>query len=241
MKKIFLLMAAGLGFMLNDAAAQSQNRYNSGRPQAQVTSVSPVRFGVRAGLNVADWEGETMQSVQDLADRTNGTVAQRSRTGFHVGGYVSIPVLPGFEIEPGLQYSQKGTVLHGKIPVEELDFLNTNVTITNKAEYIDLPVLAKVYIGEGFHVFAGPQVSYLVSNKVKTQAGALGFNALNREFDIKNQVREVDVAVTGGLGYKFASGFNISAGYDYGLNTVDKNGSFDTFNRVVKASIGYSF
>lgn len=49
------------------------------------------------------------------------------------------------------------------------------------------------------------------------------------------------MAVTGGLGYRFASGFNISAGYDYGLNSIDKNGSFDTFNRVVKASVGYTF
>lgn len=241
MKKIFLLIAAAFGLVLSDAAAQKRPGYINPSQEFNTQGKDPVRFGIKAGVNVADWEGETMQSVQDLVEMTNGSVSQQMRTGFHVGGFVAIPVAPGFEIEPGLLYSQKGTVLTGKIPMEQLDFLNANVTITNKAEYIDLPVLAKVYIGEGFHIFAGPQVSYLVSNKVKTEAGALGFNALNQEFDIKSSLREVDMAVTGGLGYRFASGFNISAGYDYGLNSIDKNGSFDTFNRVVKASVGYTF
>ncbi len=241
MNKIFLLIAAGIGFVISDASAQAQTTYTGGRQQSYSAAASPVRFGIRAGLNVADWEGETMQSVQDLANMTNGVVKQEMRTGFHAGAYVTIPVMAGFEIEPGLQYSQKGTVLRGKIPMEQAEFLNANLTLTNKAEYIDLPLLAKVYIGEGFHIFGGPQVSYLVSNKIKARAGILGFNALNQEFDIKNNIREVDVAVMGGLGYKFASGFNISASYDYGLNTVDKNGTFDTFNRVAKASVGYSF
>lgn len=226
MKKIFLLIAVVLGFAATKVQAQQQ---------------SPIRFGVRAGVNLAEWQGETVNSAQDLIDFTDGAVTRRMREGFHVGGYLSIPVAPGFEIEPGLQYSQKGTKLIGKIPVEEVEFLNANVTLTNKAEYLDLPVVAKVYVGEGFHIFGGPQVSYLISNKVQAEAGALGFKALNREWDMKSGFREVDFGLTGGLGYKFASGFNISAGYDYGLNSIDANGSFGTFNRVVKASVGYTF
>jgi len=96
-------------------------------------------------------------------------------------------------------------------------------------------------VGEGFHFFVGPQLSYLLSNKVQTEAGALGFKVLNQEWDMKGGFRELDLALTGGIGYRFTSGFNISAGYDYGLNTIDQNGSFDTFNRVAKASIGYTF
>ena len=242
MKKIFLLIAVALVFVIADVSAQKRGNGYSEKPQQhKTTPPSQVRFGIRAGLNLADWEGETMQNVQDIVDMTNGSFSQQMRPGFHAGGYVTIPVIPGFEIEPGLQYSQKGSVLTGKIPLEQVDFLNTNVTITNKAEYLDLPVLAKVYIGEGFHVFAGPQVSYLLSNKVRTQAGAFGFNALNQEFDMKSGIREFDVAVTGGLGYKFTNGINLSAGYDYGLNSIDDKGSFETYNRVVKASVGYTF
>ncbi|MCC9135019.1 porin family protein [Pontibacter silvestris] len=226
MKKLFLLIAiVVLGFATTKVNAQQQ----------------PVHFGIRAGVNLADWQGETMNSAQGLIGLSEGSVSSSMREGFHVGGYVSIPVAPGFEIEPGLQYSQKGTKLTGKMPVDGLDFLNANVTITNKAEYIDLPVLARLYVGNGFNIYAGPQISYLVSNKVEAKAGALGFNALNQEFDMNSGFREVDFAVSGGLGYRFTNGFNVSAGYDLGLSPIDANGSFETYNRVVKASIGYSF
>ncbi|WP_347158898.1 porin family protein [Pontibacter chitinilyticus] len=245
MKKIFLLIAIVLGLLATKVNAQQrQTKYGNNvrvYHNRSNTQASPVRFGIRAGGNLAQWEGETMNSAQDLLDVTDGSVKKQMREGFHIGGYVTIPVIQGFEIEPGLQYSQKGTKLTGKVPIEAVDFLNTNVTITNKAEYIDLPVLARVYVGEGFNIFAGPQVSYLVSNKVKAEAGALGFNALNKEWNMNSGFRQVDVAVTGGLGYRFTNGFNVSAGYDYGLSTVDANGSFDTYNRVVKASLGYTF
>ncbi|GAB3203194.1 hypothetical protein ABID22_000989 [Pontibacter aydingkolensis] len=226
MKKIFLLIAVVLGFAATKVNAQQQNT---------------VRFGVKAGVNLAEWQGETINSAQNLIDMTDGSVSRKMREGFHVGGYVSIPLGTGFEIEPGLQYSQKGTRLIGKIPIEEVEFLNANLTLTNKAEYLDMPILAKVYIGEGFHIYGGPQVSYLISNKVQAEAGALGFKALNREWDMKDGFREIDLALTGGLGYRFASGFNVSAGYDYGVNTVDSRGSFETYNRVIKASVGFTF
>ncbi len=209
--------------------------------QANAQQNTGVRFGIKAGVNLSEWQGETINSAQDLMDMTNGSLTRKMREGFHVGGVVTIPVAPGFEIEPGLLYSQKGMRLVGKVPLEQFDFLNARVTVTNKAEYIDLPLLAKLYVGEGFHIFAGPQVSYLLSNKVHVEAGALGFNALNQEWDMKNGFREFDVAATGGIGYRFASGLNLSAGYDYGLSPVDSNGNFETFNRVVKASVGFTF
>ncbi|QCR25037.1 porin family protein [Pontibacter sp. SGAir0037] len=225
MKKIFLLIAVVLGIAATKVNAQDQ----------------PVRFGIRAGVNLADWQGETMTSVTDLIELSDGAVSRSMREGFHVGGYVTIPVLPGFEIEPGLLYSQKGTRITGTLPIEQVDFLNARVNITNKAEYIDLPVLAKLYVADGLYLFGGPQFSYLVSNKVKVQAGALGFNALNREWDMKSGFREFDTALTGGAGYQFTNGLNLSVGYDHGMSTVDQNGNFNTYNRVVKASVGFTF
>jgi hypothetical protein len=224
MKKIFLIIAAVLGFVATKVSAQQ-----------------PLRFGVKGGVNLAEWQGESVNSAQEMIEFTKGSVSKHMREGFHVGGFVAIPISPGFEIEPGIQYSQKGMKLTGKIPMEEAEFLNAGVTLTNKADYIDIPILAKVYIAEGFHVFGGPQVSYLISNKLQAEAGALGYKAFNREWDIKNGFREIDMAVSGGLGYRFANGLNISAGYDYGLSSVDEKNNFDTFNRVIKASVGFAF
>ena len=242
MKRIFLLIAVVLGFVATKVNAQQTPDRNKNKNLVKATEeIKPIRFGIRVGANLSDWQGETMNSAQDLIDMTDGAVVKRMKEGVHAGVYISIPVGPGFEIEPGLQYSQKGTRMIGKLPFKEAEFLNANLTITNKADYLELPVLAKLYIGEGFNIYAGPQVAYLLSNKIQAQAGALGYNVLNREWDMKSGFREFDMSLIGGIGYQFSNGFNISASYDHGLNTIDENGNFETYNRAIKASVGFSF
>jgi hypothetical protein len=224
MKKIFFVFSlALLGFISGPASAQQ------------------ISIGVKGGYNHATWQGDAVESLNSLVSLTNGYGNTTAWAGFHVGGYVRIPVSPVFSIEPGAYYSQKGMQLTGEFSSEQLDFLNLKATITDKADYIDVPLLAKVFVAEGLHFYAGPQVSFLVSNKVNTRASVIGFNVLNRDLDYDSPFRKTDVGVVGGVGYRFTNGLNLNAGYDYGLNTVDKNGNFDTFNHVVKISAGFEF
>lgn len=205
-------------------------------------SNSSVRFGFRAGLNVADVQGDAVKAFTSLADYApDGTLTRQMRPGFYAGLYATLPVGPGFAIEPSISYSEKGTVLQGKVPVPAFDFLSTNLTGTARFAYIDVPVLAKVFITPGFYLYVGPQASFLVSGKARVEAGALGFTAINRDFDISSQLRKVDFAAVGGLGYQFDNGLGLSAGYDYGLNSIDSGNRFDAQNRVVKVGLNYSF
>ena len=204
-------------------------------------SAQKVSIGIKGGYNSATWEGDAVQSLNSLVTLSDGYASTAARSGFHLGGYVRIPVSPVFSIEPGAYYSQKGMQLTGEFSSTQLDFLNLNATITNKADYIDIPLLAKVFVAEGLHFYAGPQVSFLVSNKVNTKASVIGFNVLNQDLNYDSPFRKTDVGLVGGVGYRFSNGLNLSAGYDYGLNTVDKNGNLDTFNHVVKISAGFEF
>ena len=224
MKKIFFIFSlALLGFIARPVSAQR------------------VSIGVKGGYNHATWEGDAMESLNSLVSLTNGYGSTTARAGFHAGGYIRIPVSPVFSIEPGAYYSQKGMQISGQFSSVQLDFLNLQATITDKADYIDIPLLAKVFVAEGLHFYGGPQVSFLVSNKINTKASVIGFNVLNRDLDYDSPFRKTDVGVVGGLGYRFNNGLNLSAGYDYGLNTVDNNSNFNTFNRVVKVSAGFEF
>jgi len=200
-----------------------------------------VRFGLRAGVNVADWSGDAVQSVLDVAELTNGAVTKETRPGFHAGIYATLPLGAHFALEPGLTYSEKGTQLAGRVPLERFEFLNAGVTATARMAYLDMPVLAKAYLTRGLYIYAGPQASYLVSNKVRVAAGALGFSAFKQDYDVRNQFRELDFAVVGGAGYQFENGLGLSAGYDYGLSSLDKDNRFDAQNRVIKASVNLSF
>ena len=206
------------------------------------SSNSGVRFGFRGGLNLSDVQGDAVQTFTDLAGYApEGTITRQMRPGFYAGLYATLPIGPSFAIEPGISYSEKGTVLQGKVPVPALDFLNTKLTGTARLAYVDVPVLAKVFITPGFYVYAGPQASFLVSGKARVEAGALGFSAYKQDFDISNQLRKVDFAAVGGLGYQFENGLGLSAGYDYGLTSLDANNRFDAQNRVIKVGLNYSF
>ncbi|MBX0291790.1 PorT family protein [Hymenobacter sp. HSC-4F20] len=257
-KRLFGRLAAATLFVTAFAtASQAQIQPHrvpayTGKAQARPVRSTPsysssssatdgVKFGIRAGVNVSDWSGDAVNSVMDLADYTNGAVTKDMKTGFHAGLYATLPLGPRFAIEPGVGYSEKGTVLTGRIPLEQFDFLNAKVKATARMAYLDIPLLAKAYLTDGFYVFAGPQASVLLSGKARVNASALGFSAFNEDFDIKDQFRPVDFSVTGGLGYQFQNGLGLSAGYDYGLSSLDKNNNFDAQNRVIKASVNYSF
>ena len=203
---------------------------------------SGVRFGLRAGLNLADVQGDAVRSFTTLAGYApDGAVTRQLRPGFYAGLYATLPIGPGFAIEPGISYAEKGTVLRGTLPFPALDFLNARVTGTARLAYVDVPVLAKVFVTPGFYLYAGPQASFLVSGKARVEAGALGFTAYRQDFDVSDQLRKVDFAAVAGLGYQFENGLGLSAGYDYGLTSLDINNRFDAQNRVIKAGLNYSF
>ena len=226
------------------SAPVGRSRGYSKPPYSSPTSgsASGVRFGFRGGLNLADVQGDAVKSFTNLAGYApDGAVTREMRPGFYAGLYATLPIGPSFAIEPGISYSEKGTVLRGTLPFPALDFLNAQVTGTARLAYVDVPVLAKVFVTPGFYLYAGPQASFLVSGKARVEASALGFTAYRQDFDISNQLRKVDFAAVAGLGYQFENGLGLSAGYDYGLTSLDTNNRFDAQNRVIKVGLNYSF
>jgi hypothetical protein len=197
-------------------------------------------FGVRAGLSSAKMSGEAANNLNDLLDFTNGGVTTNSHTGFFGGGYVNIPLTSQLSVEPALYYTQKGYELRGELNVKGLDFLGANAKAKLTSSYIDLPILLKGNFS-GFQVFAGPQISYLTKADLRTTAGLLGFNLLNKTMDATEQFNRWDAGITGGVGYQFANGLNITAAYDHGLSKADKNQNMEAYNRSFKLGLGISF
>lgn len=219
MKKLTLLLGLFLACMV----------------QAQAQKISG---GIKAGVNTTSWGGDAVQSFSEALNSTSA-LKKEIKTGFHLGGFMNIPLSQHFAIEPGLYYSTKGMTVEQTISTNS--FLNLRADITNESHYLDLPVVAKVTLGQGFQIFAGPQVSYLLANKVRGEAGLLGFS-FEQEVDWESGLREFDFGLTGGIGYQFLNGIQLSAGYDHGLTTLDAGKSnFDVYNRAVKFSVGYVF
>jgi hypothetical protein len=197
-------------------------------------------FGVRGGFTSTGMKGEAVNNLQNLLDFTDGMVTTSNRSGFFAGGYVNIPVSDVFSVEPALYYSQKGYEMRGEFNLKGVDFLGASATARLNTQYIDMPVLLKANVN-GFQFFAGPQVSYLAQADLKTSAGVLGFNLLNKTMDATQQFNRWDVALTGGVGYQFKNGVNVMAAYDHGLSRVDANKNVESYNRGFKVGVGVSF
>lgn len=224
MKKQFLLFSAlAFSFMA----------------MAQTAPSAPV-FGLRAGLSSSGMKGEAVNSLQGLLDYTDGMISKNNRTGVFASAYTAIPVSEAISIEPSLGYGQKGYELKGELNIKGAEFIGANAKAQLTTHYIDLPVVLKANLG-GFQLFAGPQVSYLVQADLRTTAGVMGFNIFNRKMDATEQLNRWDAGVTGGVGYQFTNGLNITAAYDHGLSRTDANKDFEAYNRAFKVGIGFSF
>ncbi|MFC7774118.1 porin family protein [Flavobacterium sp. GCM10027622] len=123
MKKLLLSVAAVFAF---------------GFANAQET-----KFGIKAGLNLADWSGDSTDGID-------------SRIAFHVGGFAEFKLSEKFAVQPELLYSSQG----GKADAATLN-----------VDYINIPVMAKFYAAEKFSIEAGPQVGFLMSAKIKPDSG----------------------------------------------------------------------
>jgi Outer membrane protein beta-barrel domain len=204
-------------------------------------ATAQIKYGVNAGVNMASWQGDAVKSLNSIVNVTDGYLATKGRTGFHVGGYVSIPVGSRVSIAPGLQYSQKGYAINGNLDIPALKFIGANAGAQVQSHYIDVPLLVRVEVAKGLSVYAGPQFSYLVKNNLRVDAGVLGISLLRRNLDITDQFKRIDAGIAAGARYQFANGFHVQAGYDYGLSRVDAGSSFKSYNRVVKVGVGFEF
>lgn len=109
--------------------------------QQTTLAQSPVDFGIRGGVNFANYS--------DTPDDPD------SRTGIMIGGYlnIGIPMAP-FSIQPEVTYNQKGAESGGS---------------TIEVDYLEVPVLAKFSFMPGPaspHIYAGPYVGIVLNSEV---------------------------------------------------------------------------
>ena len=177
-----------------------------------ITGTAQVRFGAKAGINLANLTGKTA-GEKETAD---------SKTGFHIGGVVDIPVSEKFSISPELNFDQWGAQQS-----------ESGSTLKLNLNYINLPILAKVNIG-GFGIYAGPQVGFLISANAKMD---------DEEEDIKEQFKSTDFGAVFGAEYNLAYGIFLSARYNLGLAKITEDSDDNNYakNTAITFGVGIKF
>lgn len=167
-------------------------------------------FGLRVGLNASEVRNEV-------------------RISPHFGAYYSIGITPHFGLQPELLYS-----------VQPTQFTNNSLSETRRLSYLNLPIMAKIYIANGFNLQFGPYVGILASARTDDDA----------DVSVKINFRDFDYGVGVGAAYEFMGGFNLGARYNVGLanvaNSVNATGGVVTFdkrqtNQYGQFFIGYTF
>jgi hypothetical protein len=185
-----------------------------------------VKFGVKAGVNFASVGG-------DDTDDLDG------RTSFHFGGVAEIVISDKFSVQPELVYSAQGA----KASFEEDSFKEE---VTTKLDYLNIPIMAKYYVAEGFSIEAGPQIGILMKAEAEFDFTDSEFPEDNESGteDLKDGTSGIDFGFGIGAGYKMDSGLNFALRYNLGLSNInDFEGSddFSNNNNVLQVSVGYMF
>jgi Outer membrane protein beta-barrel domain len=203
-------------------------------------SAQKVKFGAKASLTFSKFSISDPQS-QNLPDA-------KFLTGFNVGGFVEISITDKLVFQPELLYSAQGSKFERNetenlfsddiIPIPYT--LTSDLNITQKNSYINIPLLAKYYATEKLFFVAGPQIGFLLNAKSSSTATATitvigqtqSQSESTPEKDNKDFYNSIDFGVGLGGGYFFTENLFAEARYNIGLSNDHKQKD-ETFGGVV--------
>lgn len=100
---------------------------------------------------------------------------------------------------------------------------------SSELDYINIPILANVYVAKGLAVKLGLQPGFNVNSSVKSKGDGVTVDA---DVDVKT----VDLSIPIGLSYEF-NNFVIDGRYNWGVTKVHSD--LDCKNSVFQFTIGY--
>lgn len=135
-----------------------------------------------------------------------------SKTGFNAGIFISGELSDNVAMQFEVMYSQQGASAGG---------INVNYN------YVNVPIIMKFFVSDEINIQVGPQLGVLASAK-------LG------DFDVRDQVSDLDGAIALGFGYESSSNVIVDFRYNLGITDTASNDGDDTFpNGVFQFSLGF--
>lgn len=183
---------------------------------------SGTKFGLKAGLNLANLSGD----VEDVD----------TKLGAQFGAFAEIMVTENFAVQPELVFSMQGAKT-------EYTELGANYEEKLNLSYLNIPIMAKYYVTPQFNIHAGPQVGFLMSAKNKYEVSGGGQSA-SGDIDLKDLMKSVDFGLGLGVGYNFTDNLGLEARYTAGLSNIyDDVDELDVTvnNMVIQFAVVYKF
>lgn len=174
-------------------------------PVVAQAQMEDSRIGIKGGINASNFY------QNEVGD-------QNVRLGFHVGLFTELAVGEFFSIQPELLLSTKGNRATYGTDDGVLDLVGAEGEVKTNLTYIDIPVLAKVTLGEVLNLHVGPYASYLIGASTSTE-GDLASDS--EELD-RDNFKSWDYGVAAGVGLDLAA-VTIGVRYNLGLVNIAKS------------------
>lgn len=189
-----------------------------------VSAQEYVMFGAKGGVNFSSFSGDGLSAFTD----------DKGRTSFHLGLVAEIPMSERFSIQPEVLYSGQGYDLVSRDNANDVEY---------QLDYINIPVIAKVYVFEGLALEAGPQVGFLVNSEIDSDRSLFDDNDGSISLD-EDQFNKTDFSLALGASYKLRGGLFVNGRYNIGLREIYDDSIIsraDAKHSVVQLGLGFMF
>jgi hypothetical protein len=192
--------------------------------------VGQITLKPMVGLNLASVTGDVV-----------GNTSKKLRVGLAAGVEGEYGITDNFGITAGILYSMEGVKVSSKG--------NDDINVTAKLDYINIPILANIYLAKGFAVKAGIQPAFNASKKFDVDYPTAGLsqaeiNYIDKVIDatvkpLESNIESFNLSIPIGLSYEYDN-FVFDARYHIGVTKLVKD-SNEGRNSTFMFSIGYKF
>ena len=185
-------------------------------------------YGFKGGVNLSTISGDVESSIE-------------SKTSMNIGMYGLYKILPKLGIQAELLYSEQGFTNETMPTHQSIEKIEEVL----RMQYINLPVLASYNVVEHLWIEGGIQVGYLVDAELEEETVRIGDTGQviseTETIGNKNDYKDLDVGLAGGLRYKLSQNFMLQARYTQSLNDINEAKAGDQFNSIWSFSVGFVF
>ncbi len=174
-------------------------------------------YGVKAGMNVA-----TLTHMKGMGELPGMYMFMMSDREAQIGYYAGVFAEYRFNNYVGLQlealYSRQGARWR------MIQYDGSKMINNIKIDYINIPLMVKIYPVKKFSIDFGPQVGFVVRARLKMKQEAPGdFGPVDMEQSAdlpKDIYKKIDLSFGVGMSYEITHMLEASARYNFGLTKV---------------------
>ena len=188
-------------------------------------------------------------SVGAFAQHEEGTLTVQPKIGLNIANYTGsddtdprIGLVAGAEFEYQLtkMFSLSASLLYSMQGAKESGTTEgMKVEVTSKTDYINIPIMANIYVIHGLALKLGIQPAFNVNASYTASTQGIDVSASLSDFGV--EVKSFDFAIPVGLSYEYRN-IVLDARYFFGLTKIDKTDNPDTArNQYLSITLGYKF